>query len=122
MRDPQTYQIIGCAMEVHRVLGPGFLEAVYREALRVEFGATSLPFRAEVKLEIRYKDVVLDCGYRADFFCFEEVVVECKAQSQLTNNDVAQAINYLRAAGFRRAMLLNFGAPSLQYERVVLNY
>ena len=121
-RDPQTYKIIGCAMEVHRVLGPGFLEAVYREALRVEFTACAVPFRAEVQLAVTYKGVKLECAYRADFICFDEVIVECKAQSQLTNVDKAQSINYLKATGFRRALLLNFGAESLQYKRIVLRY
>lgn len=122
LRDPQTYQIIGCAMEVHRVLGPGFLEAVYRQALRVELAAREIPYRAEVELSIRYKGVVLDCAYRADFICFDDIILECKAQSQLTGVDKGQTINYLKATGFRRALLLNFGAESLQYERVVFGY
>jgi GxxExxY protein len=122
MKDPQTYQIIGCGMEVHRVLGPGFLEAVYRQALRIEFATRGVPFRPEVALQIAYKGVALDCAYRADFICFDEVIVECKAQAQLTNIDKAQTINYLKATGFHRAILLNFGAESLQYERIVLRY
>ena len=109
-------------MEVHRVLGPGFLEAVYREALRVEFAARGVPFRPEVELRITYKGVVLDCPYRADFICFDDVILECKAQTQLTNTDKAQSINYLKATGFRRAILMNFGTKSLQYERVVFGY
>ena len=120
VRDPQTYQIIGAAMEVHRLLGRGFLEAVYRQALRIEFVARSVPFIAESELVIQYKGQSLDCRYRADFICFGEVLVEIKALSQLTGVERAQVINYLKATGIRRALLLNFGAESLQYERVVL--
>jgi GxxExxY protein len=121
IRDPQTYQIIGAAMEVHRVLGRGFLEPVYRQALRIEFVARSIPFSAESELLIQYKGQELDCKYRADFICFGEVLVEIKAISQITGVERAQVINYLKATGFRRALLLNFGADSLQYERVVLS-
>ena len=119
MKDPQTYQIIGAAMEVHRTLGPGFLEAVYRQALRTEFNAREIQFLPEAELIVRYKGVELDCRYRADFICFNEVIVEVKALSDLTNIDRAQTINYLKATGYRRAVLLNFGMPSLQYERIV---
>lgn len=122
IRDPQTYQIIGAAMEVHRVLGCGFLEAVYREAMRVEFSARQIPFRPEVELIITYKGIQLDCKYRADFICFDDVIVEIKAQSELTGIDQAQTLNYLKATGYRRALLLNFGAHSLQFERLVLGY
>jgi GxxExxY protein len=121
-RDPQTYQIIGTAMEVHRVLGRGFLEAVYREALRVEFARRSIPFLPEVQLVIDYKGTQLDYKYRADFVCFDEVIVEAKALAELSNIDRAQAINYLKATRYRRALILNFGAKSLQFERVVLGY
>ena len=119
LKDPQTYQIIGAAMEVHRVLGPGFLEAVYRQALRIEFNAREMQFLSEAELVVRYKGVELDCRYRADFICFNEVIVEVKALSELTNVDRAQTINYLKATGYRRAVLLNFGTASLQYERLV---
>lgn len=121
-RDPQTYQIIGAAMEVHRVLGRGFLEAVYRQALRIELTQRSIPYRPEVELIIHYKGTQLDCKYRADFVCFDDVIVETKALTELSSVDRAQAINYLKATGFRRALILNFGAQSLQFERIVLGY
>jgi len=120
MKDPQTYQIIGAAMEVHRILGPGFLEAVYRQALRIEFNAREMQFLPEADLVIRYKGIELECRYRSDFICFNEVIVEVKSLSELTNRDRAQTINYLKVTGYRRAVLLNFGTPSLQYERLVL--
>ena len=122
LKDPQTYAIIGAAMEVHRILGPGFLEAVYRQALRVELAARSIPFACEVELLIGYKEVNLDCKYKADFVCHSDVLLECKAQRQLTTIDRAQVINYLKATGFRRAILMNFGGVKLEYERIVLGY
>jgi len=120
-RDPQTYAIIGAAMEVHRQLGHGFLEAVYQEALALELAEHDIPFQREVPLPISYKGRRLQCSYRADFVCFEEVVVELKAISQLTGADEAQAINELKATGLHRALLINFGAPSLEYKRLVFN-
>lgn len=108
-------------MEVHRHLGHGFLEAVYHEALALEFSARGLPFRREVVLPVSYKGARLPCGYRADFVCFDAIVLELKAISQLTGADEAQVINELKAAGLNRALLLNFGTPSLEYKRLVLN-
>ena len=122
VRDPQTYAIIGAAMEVHRVLGRGFLEAVYHPARASDMERRSIAFEREVKLVISYKGSQLDCTYRADFICFGEIVVEIKAISQLTGIDRAQAINYLKATGYHRAILLNFGADSLGFERVVWGY
>ena len=117
--DPQTYAIIGAAMEVHRELEHGFLEAVYQAALALEFQERAIPFRAEAALPVRYKTNVLSCGYRADFICFEEVVIETKATAKLTTADEAQLINELKATGFYRGLLLNFGAPSLEHKCLV---
>ena len=122
VRDPQTYAIIGAAMEVHRELGPGFLENVYHEAMKIELTARGIPFESEVELPIFYKGQRLRCKYRADFVCYGEIIVETKARADLISSDRAQAINYLKSTRFRRSLLLNFGAPSLQYERIVLNY
>ena len=108
-------------MEVHSQLGHGFLEAVYQEALAVELKAKEIPFRREVVLPVYYRGQLLACGYRADFICFDEVVVELKAISQLTGVDDSQMINELKATGFNRGLLLNFGSPSLEHKRLVFN-
>jgi GxxExxY protein len=115
--DKDTYAIIGAAMEVHRRLGPGFLEAVYQEALQIELREQGIPFEREVDIPIIYRDTQLACAYRADFVCFGDVIVELKALRQIGEVERAQTINYLKATGKRRARLLNFGAPSLQRER-----
>jgi GxxExxY protein len=118
-RDPETFAIIGAAMEVHRELGHGFLELVYQTALALEFQDRKIPYTAEVALPIKYKSRLLTCAYRADFICFNSVIVETKAIAQLTSADDAQIINELKATGFYRGLLLNFGAPSLEHRRLV---
>ena len=119
-RDPRTFAIIGAAMEVRRELGRGFLELVYQTALALEFGDRGISYSAEVALPVRYKGKLLTCAYRADFVCFDDIIVETKAISQLTSIDDAQLLNQLKATGFHRGLLLNFGGPSLAYRRLVL--
>jgi GxxExxY protein len=94
-RDPQTYAIIGAAMEVHSQLGHGFLEAVYQEALAVESANREMPFEREVLLLVNYKQTPLACRYKADFIFFGEVLVETKALTRLTSVEEAQVLNYL---------------------------
>ena len=119
-KDPQSHAIISAAMEVHRELGFGFLEAVYQCALALEFQERNIPFKAEVVVPVRYKGKLLTCGYRADFICFEDLLVETKAITELTRVDDAQLINELKATGLQHGLLLNFGAPSLQFKRLVM--
>jgi GxxExxY protein len=121
-RDPQTYAIIGAAMEIHRQLGHGFLEAVYQDAAVIEFPLRQISFEKEVMLPIRYKNTLLPTYYRADFVCFSEIIVEFKALSRLSSVEEAQLLNYLKATGLKRGLLINFGAPSLQYKRLVWGY
>ncbi|HRJ72726.1 MAG TPA: GxxExxY protein [Terrimicrobiaceae bacterium] len=118
-RDPQTFEIIGAAMEVHRELGHGFLEAVYRAALAIEFAERGIPYRAEVELPVQYKGKRLSCGYRADFICHENILVEAKAISALSTADSAQLLNYLKATQHQRGLILNFGGISLEQKRLV---
>ncbi len=120
-RDPRTFALIGAAMELHRVLGAGFLEAVYQEAFAKELSRREIPFRAEAELPVFYKGEKLSTTYRADFICFESVIVELKAVKQLTIIEEAQLLNYLKATRFRVGMLFNFGARSLQHKRFVFS-
>ncbi len=106
-------------MEVHRTFGYGFLEAAYQAALEIEFQIRKIPFQREVELPVWYKDRKLSCGYRADFVCHESVVVELKAIPKLSGLEEAQLINYLKASGFERGLLINFGRLSLEFKRFV---
>lgn len=119
VRDADTFAIIGAAMEVHRVLGCGFLEAVYQAALAEELGRRVIGFREQVTLPVTYKGRLLRAAYCADFVTETEIIVEIKALDELTGRERAQLINYLKASGITRGLLFNFGAPRLQYERLV---
>ncbi len=109
-------------MEVHGQLGHGFLEPVYQEALAVELAQRGISAQREVAIPVRYKGVTLSCAYRADFVCFDEILIELKALERLTSREYAQVLNYLKATGLKRGLLLNFGTLRLQYERIVLGY
>ena len=119
--DARTHAIIGAALEVHRALGLGFLEAVYQEALAKELGFRNIPFRVQCEIPVFYKGDRLSTTYRADFICFESIILELKAIRQITVVEETQVLNYLKASGLRVALVLNFGAPSLQQKRFVLD-
>lgn len=118
-RDPRTYQIIGAALQVHRELGPGFLEPVYQEAFAIELAQRGVPHRREVGIPVYYRGVRLGFPYRADFLCFDTVIVELKAMDRLTPREQRQVIHYLKAVGLGTALLINFGSRSLQCSRFV---
>ncbi len=109
-------------MAVHAELGCGFLERVYHQALAIEFTDREIAFRQEVAVPVRYKGRVLEAPYRADFVCYDSVIVEIKALSELIDAHMEQALHYLKATGMQRALVLNFGERHLKYRRVVLNY
>jgi GxxExxY protein len=118
--DPETYAIIGAAMSVHRELGHGFLEAVYQSALEKEFENLNISFDREKKIHVHYKGAVI-ANYQADFICYDKIIVELKALKKITGAEKAQVINYLKATKYHKALLINFGSSSLQYERIVFN-
>jgi GxxExxY protein len=114
-----SYAIVGAAMEVHNILGPGFLEKVYQEALAHEFSLRGIAFEPQKPLPVYYKGVLVG-DYQANFVVEDSVIVEIKALAALATAHAAQTRNYLAATGFRLAILCNFGEKSLHYERVTL--
>jgi GxxExxY protein len=114
----QTFAVIGAAMEVHKILGPGFLEAVYQAALERELTLRGIAFESKVKLPVTYKDVTVGI-YEADLVIDRKFIVEIKAVSKLNASHQAQAMHYLAATGLRIALLLNFGTSSLEHRRVI---
>ncbi|MPM02154.1 hypothetical protein SDC9_48399 [bioreactor metagenome] len=115
----ETYKIIGAAMEVHKVLGHGFLEGIYHDALMVELKKRNIPFKSEAPLPVRYKGVLLSRSYIADIICYDKIIVELKALSGLTSDHDSQVLNYLKASGNEIGLLLNFGTSSLEYKRLI---
>ena len=106
-------------MTVHRELGCGFLEHVYQCALAMELEKQGIPFQREVELPVYYSGEKLDCYYRVDFICYEDILVELKALGRLAGIEDSQVINYLKASSMGRALLLNFGGKSLEFKRFV---
>ena len=116
----ESYNIIGAAMKVHSALGCGFTEKVYQDALAVEFSISSIPFQREVELHVVYNDVELPTTFIPDFICYDKIIVELKAVRELDDMHRSQAYNYAKVSGYQLALLINFGEPSLKYERLVV--
>ena len=118
-RDPESYTIIGVAMEVHRELRHGFVEPIYQDAFAVELALRNIPFEREKPLHVYYKGGILPSRYKADFICFGSLLVECKALPAIGPIEEAQVLNYLRITRLTRALILNFKPPSLGYKRLI---
>ena len=112
-----TGEIIGCAMEVHRTLGPGFQEYVYQKALEIELRKKNIKHETEVDIKIFYKGEYIALR-RVDFLVNNTITVEIKARSEIDNAHWAQSINYLESSGYEVGLLINFGAKSLQFKRL----
>jgi len=117
----EVFKLVGFCMEIHRELGKGHDEVIYKDALVVDLQRTKIPFERELKYEVSYKGVVLPHHYRADFVVWDKILFEAKATDRLTEAHVKQVLNYLAAAKLELGLLVNFGADSLEWKRVVLS-
>ncbi|MCQ2075482.1 MAG: GxxExxY protein [Bacteroidaceae bacterium] len=116
--EKESYMIRGCALEVHKELGCGFLEKVYQDALEIEFRNAGVPYEREKQIKVQYKGETLMHDYYADFVCYESIIIELKAVETVLPIHKAQTINYLKATGFQLGFLINFGEESLNIERL----
>ncbi|WP_018232680.1 GxxExxY protein [Thioalkalivibrio thiocyanodenitrificans] len=110
-----SYEVVGAALEVHRVLGTGLLESVYRQALCRELDLRGVDYRSEVPLNAQYKGVAFDAAYRLDILVADRLIVELKAVENLQPLHLAQLLSYLRLSGLRLGLLINFNAPQLRH-------
>ncbi len=118
-REEETFKIIGVCMEVHRNLGPGLLEVVYKDALEIEFKANNLPFEREKEFSIEYKGIILPHKFYADFIVNEDIVLEVKAVKEFSGEHTAQVLNYMKLSESEIGLLVNFQNKSLQHKRLV---
>ena len=117
----ETYKIIGACFEVYKRMGCGFLEAVYQECLEIEFDYQGIPYVAQKILKLKYRDSTLKKEYKPDFICYDKIMVEIKAVSNLVDEHRAITLNYLNSSNLKVGLLVNFGHhPKLEYERFVL--
>ena len=112
-RDPLTEKVIGCAIEVHRALGPGLLESSYQQCLAHEMKLNGIPFVAEHPIPVEYKGIRLDCGYRLDFLVAECLILELKSIEGITGIHKAQLLTYMKLTGIRTGLLINFNVGRL---------
>ena len=116
----EFYKIIGICMEVHKILGRGFLEIVYKDAIEYEFRKNSIPYEREKEYKIPYKEIVLKHSYNADFVVFDKIILEVKAVNGIIDDFIKQTLNYLSASKNKLGIIVNFGEDSLKYKRLVL--
>ncbi|QKJ62659.1 GxxExxY protein [Flavobacterium sp. M31R6] len=119
-REEETYKIIGICMEVHRTLGPGLLEIIYKDALEIEFKENNIPFEREKEFVIDYKGKILPHKFYADFIVNEDIILEVKAVKEFSNEHIAQILNYLKLANSEIGLMVNFQTKSLEYKRYAL--
>lgn len=117
----EVFKLVGLCMEIHRELGKGHDEVIYKDALVVELQRAKIPFIRERKYEVNYKGVILPHSYFADFVPWDKIIFEAKAVEALADAHVKQVLNYLAAAKLELGLLVNFGADSLEWKRVVLS-
>jgi GxxExxY protein len=115
----KSYAIIGICMEVHKILGKGFSEIVYKDALEWEFKNAGIHFKREKEYIVKYKEVILPHKFYADFVIFDEIILEVKAVNTIINEHISQTINYLKVSNNELGLLVNFGEGKLYYKRLV---
>ena len=116
----ESYSIIGCCIEVYNVLGRGFLEVVYKDALEIEFRTNNIPYTREKVFEIEYKGRILPRKYQADFILYDKIILEVKHYKILSNDNLTQTLNYLKVSGLKLGILANFGESSFNSKRVII--
>lgn len=116
----ESYQIMGILFDVHRNLGGGFSEIVYKDALEYEFRNADIPFEREKEYLVNYKSIVLNHRFYADFVLFDRIILEIKASDFLHPKHISQCLNYLKVSSNRLAILANFNSVSLEYKRIIL--
>ena len=117
----ETYEIIGICMEVHTILGHGFLEIVYKDAIEYEVAKRKIEYSREEEFSIPYKDITLPHKFYADFILFDRIILEVKSNEEgFADAHVSQMINYLKVSGCKIGLLINFGKAKLEYKRVIL--
>ena len=117
----EVFQLVGLCMDIHRELGKGHDEVIYKDALVVELERAKIPFARERKYEVAYKGVILPHFYHADFLIWDKILFEAKAVEKLTDAHIKQVLNYLAASKLQLGLLVNFGSDSLEWKRVVLS-
>ena len=115
----ESYKIIGACFEVHKILGHGFKEAVYKDALELELNKLNIPFSREKSYSIFYKEQKLKHFFVADFVVYDTIILEIKIGSYIGDPYLKQTLNYLKASGLKLGIVINFGTPSLEYQRVI---
>lgn len=116
----ETHKIIGVCMEVHKRLGKGFLEIVYKDAIEYECKSRKYEYEREKEFAIEYKDIILSHKFYADFTVFNKIILEVKSCNGIVDEFVARTLNYLAASKFKVGLIINFGKDSLEWKRLVL--
>ncbi|MEP7255620.1 MAG: GxxExxY protein [Ferruginibacter sp.] len=115
----ESYEIVGICMEVHNELGPGLLEIIYKDAIEWEADSRFVPYEREKEFSVYYKKQLLRRKFNADFIVYDKIILEVKAKENISNEEIAQTINYLKLSGCKLGLLINFGRSKLEVKRLV---
>jgi len=117
--EDDTYKIIGALIDVHKNLGKGFSEIVYKDAFEYELKRINFSFEREKEYLVHYKDIILNHKFYADFVVLDKIIIEIKSTESLHEKHISQCLNYLHVSGHRLAILVNFNKTSLEYKRII---